>query len=89
MSEQQHVTKAEHTLSGVVVSDKMLKTAVVLVVRQVKHPLYGKIRRLSTKLHVDDPNNQCKVGDTVTIQSCRPISKTKNWKLINIVEKAQ
>mgnify|MGYP001814658994 FL=1 len=84
MSEE---SKLVRTLAGRVVSDKMEKSAVVLVERRVRHPLYGKYIRRSTKLHIHDENNECKVGDTVTIQECRPISRTKSWKLVEVVER--
>jgi small subunit ribosomal protein S17 len=84
MSEE---NKLVRTLAGRVVSDKMEKSAVVLVERRVRHPLYGKYIRRSTKLHIHDENNECKVGDTVTIQECRPISRTKSWKLVEVVER--
>jgi len=71
-----------------VVSDKMDKSAVVMIERRVKHPIYGKFMRKSTKLHIHDENNECSVGDTVQISECRPISKTKSWKLVKVVEKA-
>ena len=71
-----------------VVSDKMNKSAVVLIERKVKHPIYGKFVKKSTKLHIHDENNECGVGDTVQISECRPISKTKSWKLVRVVEKA-
>jgi small subunit ribosomal protein S17 len=71
-----------------VVSDKMNKSAVVLIERKVKHPIYGKFMKKSTKLHIHDENNECGVGDTVQISECRPISKTKSWKLVKVVEKA-
>jgi len=74
--------------TGSVVSDKMDKSAVVLIERRVKHPVYGKFVRKSTKLHIHDENNECGVGDTVQITECRPISKTKSWKLVKVVEKA-
>ncbi len=74
--------------SGTVVSDKMNKSAVVLIERRVKHPIYGKFMKKSTKLHIHDENNECGVGDTVQITECRPISRTKSWKLVKIVEKA-
>jgi small subunit ribosomal protein S17 len=75
------------TLTGRVVSDKMEKSAVVLVVRRVRHPLYGKYIRRSTKLHIHDENNECREGDTVTIRECRPISRTKSWQLLKVVER--
>ena len=71
-----------------VVSDKMDKSAVVLIERKVKHPIYGKFMKKSTKLHIHDENNECGVGDTVQISECRPISKTKSWQLVKVVEKA-
>ena len=74
--------------TGAVVSDKMDKSAVVLIERRVKHPIYGKFVKKSTKLHIHDENNECSIGDTVQITECRPISKTKSWKLVKIVEKA-
>ena len=84
MSEE---VKLARTLTGRVVSDKMDKSAVVLVERKVRHPLYGKYIRRSTKLHIHDENNECRQGDTVTIQQCRPISKTKSWTLLEVVER--
>ena len=74
--------------TGSVISDKMDKSAVVLIERRVKHPIYGKFVKKSTKLHIHDENNECGVGDTVQITECRPISKTKSWKLVKVVEKA-
>ena len=85
MSEE---NKLVRTLTGHVVSDKMDKSAVVVVERKVRHPLYGKYVRRSTKLHVHDANNECNEGDVVTISECRPISKSKTWKLDKIVERA-
>ena len=74
--------------TGSVVSDKMDKSAVVLIERRVKHPVYGKFMKKSTKFHIHDEKNECAIGDTVQISECRPISKTKSWKLVKIVEKA-
>ena len=74
--------------TGSVVSDKMDKSAVGLIERRVKHPIYGKFMRKSTKLHIHDENNECGIGDTVQISECRPISRTKSWKLVKVVEKA-
>ncbi|NOZ53655.1 MAG: 30S ribosomal protein S17 [Gammaproteobacteria bacterium] len=71
---------------GRVVSNKMDKSITVLVERQVKHPLYGKFIRRSTKLHAHDENNQCNIGDKVTITECKPYSKTKTWRLVDIIE---
>ena len=78
----------ERIQSGTVVSDKMDKSAVVLIERKVKHPIYGKFVKKSTKLHIHDENNECAIGDTVQIAECRPVSKTKSWKLVKVVEKA-
>ena len=76
------------TLTGKVVSDKMDKSIVVLIERRVQHPLYGKLIRRSTKLHAHDENNVAKTGDLVTIKESRPISKTKAWTLVEVVEAA-
>lgn len=76
------------TESGRVISNKMDRTITVLVERRVKHPLYGKYIRRSTKLHVHDQENACNEGDEVTISECRPISKTKSWTLVEIVKRA-
>lgn len=84
MSEQ---AKTVRTLTGRVVSDKMDKSAVVMVERQVRHPLYGKYIRRSTKLHIHDENNECRQGDTVTIKETRPVSRTKSWALVEVVER--
>jgi small subunit ribosomal protein S17 len=78
----------ERTLTGRVVSNKMDKSVTVKIERLVKHPMYGKYIRRSSKLHVHDETNQCNEGDLVTIRQCRPISKTKAWTLVEIVEKA-
>jgi small subunit ribosomal protein S17 len=77
------------TLQGRVISDKMDKSITVLIERRVKHPIYGKFISKSTKLKVHDENNQCKEGDVVTIRECAPISKTKSWTLVDVVEKAE
>ena len=84
MSEQ----KLQRQLQGVVTSNKMEKSATVTIERRVKHPLYGKIIKRSTKLSVHDEANECGIGDTVLIEQCRPMSKTKSWKLVKVVEKA-
>jgi small subunit ribosomal protein S17 len=81
-------SKLIRTLTGRVVSDKMDKSAVVMVERKVRHPLYGKYIRRSTKLHIHDEKNECKEGDTVTIRPCRPMSKTKSWQLLEVVERS-
>ena len=77
------------TLTGRVVSDKMNKTVTVLVERRVKHPLYGKIMTRSRKYHAHDEKGEFKMGDVVTIEECRPISKTKAWRVAALVEKAR
>ena len=74
---------------GVVVSSKMDKTVVVAVERKEKHPLYGKFVKKTTKFVAHDEKNECGVGDTVAIMETRPLSKTKNWRLIEIIEKAK
>lgn len=73
--------KLKRTLIGTVVSDKMDKTVTVLVERKVKHPLLGKIIRVSKKYHAHDENNECHTGDVVTIEECRPLAKTKAWRV--------
>jgi len=76
------------TLQGKVISNKMDKSITVAIERHVKHPIYGKFITRTTKLHVHDENNQCKEGDIVTIRECRPLSKTKSWTLVSVVESA-
>jgi small subunit ribosomal protein S17 len=76
------------TVQGRVVSNKMDKTITVAVERKVKHPIYGKFIKRTTKLHAHDETNQCNEGDVVTITECRPLSKSKNWKLVDVVTKA-
>ncbi|MDP5293354.1 30S ribosomal protein S17 [Oceanimonas sp. CHS3-5] len=75
------------TLQGRVVSDKMDKSITVAINRFVKHPIYGKYIKRTTKLHVHDENNECKAGDVVSIRECRPLSKTKSWTLVKIIER--
>ena len=82
-------TANKRTLTGRVVSDKMNKTVTVLVERRVKHPLYGKIMTRSQKYHAHDEKGEFKMGDVVTIEECRPISKTKAWRVSKLVEKAR
>ncbi len=79
--------KVVRSKTGRVVSNKMNQTITVLVERKVKHPLYGKYIRRSTKLHVHDETNQCNEGDLVSIAECKPISKTKSWSLVEVLEK--
>lgn len=85
---QQGQEKQARTASGKVVSNKMDKSIVVLVERRVKHPVYGKIIKRSTKVHAHDANNECLPGDEVTISETRPISKTKSWTLVSIDDRA-
>lgn len=82
-------TANKRTLTGRVVSDKMNKTVTVLVERRVKHPLYGKIMTKSQKYHAHDEKGEFKMGDLVIIEECRPISKTKAWRVATLVEKAR
>ena len=84
MNEQ---VKTNRTLQGRVISDKMNKTVTVLVERRVKHPLYGKFVRRSTKIHAHDEQNECRIGDTVMVIQCRPLSKTKSWRFIQLIER--
>ena len=81
--------KRNRTLTGRVVSNAMDKTITVLVERRVKHPLYGKFIRRSSKIHAHDGENSCGNGDLVTVEQCRPLSKTKSWRLLEVVEKAR
>jgi small subunit ribosomal protein S17 len=82
-------TATKRTLEGRVVSNKMQKTVTVLIERQVKHPLYGKYLKRSTKVHAHDEANECQEGDRVRIVECAPISKSKNWRVVEIVERAR
>ena len=77
------------TRIGVVSSNKMTKTITVAVERKVKHPFYGKFVKKTTKFHAHDEKNECTVGDMVKIMETRPLSKTKRWRLVEIVEKAK
>ena len=77
------------TRVGMVVSNKMDKTIVVAIQDNVKHPMYGKVMKRTLKVHAHDENNECGIGDRVTIMETRPLSKTKRWRLVNIVEKAK
>tara|TARA_B110000438_G_C15286001_1_gene424750 strand:+ start:134 stop:397 length:264 start_codon:yes stop_codon:yes gene_type:complete len=77
------------TETGLVVSSSRDKTITVIIERTIKHPLYKKILRRSTKLHAHDQNNQCEEGDLVTIKECKPLSKTKSWNLVSIDKKGQ
>jgi len=81
-------TKSRRTVVGRVVSDKMDKTVSVAIERLVKHPMYGKYIRRTTKLMAHDENNECKAGDRVAISECRPIAKNKSWRVVDVVERA-
>jgi small subunit ribosomal protein S17 len=82
------VEKRARTVTGKVVSNKMDKSITVLIERRVKHPVYGKYVTKSSKVHAHDANNECGIGDVVTVKEVRPISKTKTWSLVSIDEKA-
>ena len=77
------------TRIGVVSSNKMDKTVVVAVERKVQHPIYGKFLKKTTKFHAHDEKNECSIGDTVKIMEARPMSKTKRWRLVEVVEKVK
>ncbi len=79
--------KIRRVVDGRVISDKMDKSITILVERRVKHPVYGKFIGRSTKLHAHDENNECKQGDFVQIEECRPLSKSKSWRLVKVLEK--
>jgi small subunit ribosomal protein S17 len=79
----------KRTKVGLVVSDKMDKTVTVMLERQVKHALYGKYIKRSTKVHAHDETNDCGEGDKVMIAECRPVSKSKSWRVVEVLERAQ
>ena len=83
-----NINKRARTATGKVVSNGMDKSITVLIERRVKHPMYGKIIKRSTKIHAHDANNECSLGDEVTIREVKPISKTKSWALVSIDERA-
>ena len=83
------MTDKIRTLQGRVVSDKMEKSIVVAIERIVKHPIYGKFIKRTTKLHVHDENNECGIGDIVRVMETRPLSKDKRWRVVEIIEKAK
>ena len=80
--------RGRRTVTGQVVSDKMDKTISVSIERLIKHPVYGKYIRRTTKVLAHDESNECKAGDRVTISECRPMSKRKAWQVVNVVERA-
>jgi small subunit ribosomal protein S17 len=87
--EENQVRNLRKEKIGVVVSDKMDKSIVVAVKRKVKHPIYGKFVNKTTKFHAHDEENTCNIGDTVRIMETRPLSKTKCWRLVEIIERAK
>ncbi|HIW63782.1 MAG TPA: 30S ribosomal protein S17 [Candidatus Stackebrandtia excrementipullorum] len=87
MSEQRTTTRKVR--EGLVVSDKMDKTAVVAVEDRVKHPLYGKVMRRTKKYKAHDEDNECGIGDRVQIMETRPLSATKRWRIVQVLEKAK
>jgi small subunit ribosomal protein S17 len=82
------VQRQKKVLQGVIVSDKMEKTAVALVARTIQHPIYGKTVRRSKRYKIHDEKNECRIGDYVRLIECRPLSKDKCWRLLEIVRKA-
>ena len=86
MSEE--TKKVKRTITGRVVSDKMDKTVSVAVERLIKHPVYGKYIRRTTKVLAHDASNECKAGDRVSISECRPVSKNKSWAVVDVIERA-
>ena len=92
MSKEKPVTMeagVRRAVQGSVISARSDKSITVLVVRQFKHPLYKKYVRRSTRLHAHDESNDCKEGDTVLIEECRPLSKTKSWRVIRVLERLE
>ncbi len=89
MTEQTLAEKSARSLEGRVVSNKMNKTITVMIERRVRHPLYGKIITRRTKLKAHDETNECKEGDLVMIEECRPLSRSKSWRLVKVLERAQ
>jgi small subunit ribosomal protein S17 len=87
--EEKKVRNLRKERIGIVVSDKMDKSIVVAVARKVKHPIYGKFVNKTTKFHAHDEDNTCNAGDTVKIMETRPLSKTKCWRLVEIMERAK
>lgn len=84
-----NATGLKRTLTGTVVSDKMNKTVTVLVERKIKDPVVGKVMRVSKKYHAHDEKNEFHQGDVVAIEECRPIAKTKSWRVTRLIEKAE
>ena len=86
MSEERNLRKIR---TGIVSSNKMSKTITVAVERKVNHPIYGKFLKKTTKFHAHDEKNECNIGDIVKIMESRPLSKTKRWRLVEVIEKAK
>ena len=86
MTEERNLRKVR---VGKVVSNKMVKTIVVAIEDNVKHAVYGKIIKRTLKIHAHDENNECGIGDKVSVMETRPLSKTKRWRLVSIIEKAK
>ncbi|NOR42481.1 MAG: 30S ribosomal protein S17 [Gammaproteobacteria bacterium] len=84
----QAVSITKRTLQGVVTSNAGDKSATIMIERKIKHPVYGKYVKRSSKIRLHDEANECNKGDTILIEECRPMSKTKSWKLVKVVEKA-
>lgn len=87
--EENQVRNLRKEKVGVVVSDKMQKSIVVAVKRKLKHPMYGKFLNRTSKFHAHDEENTCNIGDTVRIMETRPLSRTKRWRLVEIIERAK
>lgn len=85
---QENLKQRTRTVTGKVISNRMDKSITVRIDRRVTHPVYGKIIKRSTKIHAHDANNECSIGDEVTIKEVRPISKTKSWSLVSVDERA-
>jgi len=85
---QENLKQRTRTVTGKVIGNRMDKSITVLIDRRVTHPVYGKIIKRSTKIHAHDANNECSIGDEVTIKEVRPISKTKSWSLVSVDERA-
>jgi small subunit ribosomal protein S17 len=88
MTGNETAATTKRTLQGVVTSSAGDKSATIMIERKIKHPIYGKFIKRSTKIRLHDETNECNEGDTILIEECRPMSKTKSWKLVKIVEKA-
>ncbi len=88
MTNVETAATTKRTLQGVVTSNAGDKSATIMIERRIKHPIYGKYIKRSSKIRLHDESNECNKGDTILIEECRPMSKTKSWKLVKIVEKA-